>query len=39
MGLLLKNLNVGEPADKLGLDDKVADVLETLIAKAASLLK
>lgn len=41
MGLLdhLKNLNVGELADKLGLDDKVADVLENLVDQLESLNK
>lgn len=41
MGLFdnLKNLNVGELADKLGLDDKVADVLETLVDKLEDLNK
>jgi len=41
MGLLdhLKNLNVGELADKLGLDDKVADVLENLVDQLESLSK
>ena len=41
MGLLdnLKKINVGELADKLGLDDKVADVLETLVDKLEELNK
>lgn len=41
MGLLdnLKNLNVGELADKLGLDDKVADVLESLVDQLEDLNK
>lgn len=41
MGLLdqLKNLNVGELADKLGLDDKVADMLENLVDQLEALNK
>lgn len=41
MGLLdhLKNLNVGELADKLGLDAKVADVLENLVDQLEALNK
>ncbi len=41
MGLLdnLKNLNVGELADKLGLDDKIADLLESLVEKLEDLNK
>ena len=41
MGLFdsLKNVAVGEIADKLGLDDKVADVLENLVAKLDDLKK
>ncbi len=41
MGLLdnLKNINVGELAGKLGLDDKVADMLETLVDQLEELNK
>ena len=41
MGLLdnLKNINVGKLADQLGLDDKVADVLENLVDQLEELAK
>ena len=41
MGLLdnLKKINVGELAETLGLDDKVADMLETLVDKLDELNK
>ena len=41
MGLLdnLKNLNVADLANKLGLDDQVAGVLETLVDKLEDLNK
>ena len=41
MGLLdnLKNINVGDIAEKLGMDDKVADLLENLVDKLEELAK
>jgi len=41
MGLLdnLKNIDVAGLADKLGMDDKVADVLENLVDKLEALAK